>query len=212
MSSDRPSADPSPERASEPNLAALLSERGGPLVDALERHLPGARAHAEGTASYAFTAAVGLGFDRAQCQVAREAAVLHEVGLIYVPAEIAALPEERRDASQDALWNEHYEAGYRLALGAGLPSSASAWLLRARERFDGTGPEGLRGESIPIESRLIRAACMCQRTVASAAPGAEKPGARLAIEALAERAGGELDPRVVAALNSILERAAGPRP
>jgi HD-GYP domain-containing protein (c-di-GMP phosphodiesterase class II) len=209
MSSDRPSADPSPERAAELGLAALLKQRGGPLVDALERHLPGARAHAEATASYAFTAAVGLGFGRAQCEVAREAAVLHEVGLIYVPAEIAALPEGERDASQQAVWSEHYEAGYRLAQGAGLPSSACAWLLRARERFDGTGPEGLSGDAIPIESRLIRAACVCQRTAASAAPDAEKPGARLAIEALAQRAGGELDPRVVAALGSILERAAG---
>ena len=87
MSSDLPSDGPSapPERPARArpdlDLASLLRLRGAPLLDALDRHLPGARDHAEATASYAFAAAVGLGFDRAQCEVAREVAVLHEIGL-----------------------------------------------------------------------------------------------------------------------------------
>src|SRR4051812_23245376 len=170
MSSDRPNAGPS--SPAEPGLEALLRERGAPLLEALERHLPGAREHADGTASYAFVAAVAIGFERTQCEVAREAARLHEIGLVYVPAEVLLRPVSARDDSDEAAFESHFEAGYRLARGAGLPEAACGWLLRARERFDGGGPEGLSGGRIPIESRLIRAACVCQTTLsAGALPG-----------------------------------------
>jgi HD-GYP domain-containing protein (c-di-GMP phosphodiesterase class II) len=215
MSSDRPSDAPSPRAEgagpsarAELDLASLLRLRGGPLVEALEHHLPGAREHAEATASYAFAGAVGLGFDRAQCEVAREAAMLHEVGLIYVPAAIAAKPEEQRDDAETAAWAEHYEAGYRLARGAGIPEHACSWLLRVREHYDGSGPEQFAGDRIPLESRLIRAACRCQTALASSPASGEKAPLRVAIEALTGRAGAELDPRVVAALTAILERSA----
>jgi len=212
MSSDRPadarSARPESGARKRPelDLANLLRLRGGPLIDALEQHLPGSREHAESTASYAFAGAVGLGFDRAQAEVAREVAMLHEAGLVYVPAEIAAKPEAARSPSEQATWDEHYEAGYRLVRGAGVPDQVCAWLLRARERFDGSGPEGMAGKAIPIESRLIRAACACQTAMPAA--GGDQP-TRAAIASLAGRAAGDLDPRVTTALISMLEPAGG---
>jgi HD-GYP domain-containing protein (c-di-GMP phosphodiesterase class II) len=211
MSSDPPSDVPSPrpDRRSSPDeleLADLLKLRGRPLVEALENHLPGSREHAEATASYAFAAAVGLGFDRSRSEVAREAAALHEVGLIYVPAAVAAKPAGERDAVEAETWAGHYEAGYRLARGAGMPEHVCGWLLRAREHYDGGGPESLAGDEIPLESRLIRAACVCQTALVSAPAGA--PPLRAAVETLTGRAGGELDPRVVAGLTTILRGAA----
>lgn len=216
MSSDPPSdarssrAEPGrPPAGGTPDLASLLRSRGGPLLEALNDHLPGAREHAEATASYAFAGAVGLGFERAQCEVAREVAMLHEIGLVYVPAEVAAKPAEFRTADEAAEWESHYEAGYRLARGAGVPERVCSWLLRVRERYDGSGPEGLAGEQIPIESRLIRAACVCQTELALAgAAGAAQP-LQIAVEQLTGRSGGELDPEVVAALGTILARTAG---
>ncbi len=207
MSSDHPSdARSRPAEGATPELASLLRTRGGPLVEALERHLPGSRDHAEATASYAFAAAVGLRFDRTQCEVAREAAMLHDIGLIYVPAAIAAKAASERDPHEAATWANHFEAGYRLARGAGIPEYVCSWLLRAGERFDGTGPERMAGEQIPIESRLIRAACACQ--TALAAGGGEQPRLEAAIAELRGRAGSDLDPRVVTALLTILEPAA----
>lgn len=209
MTSGRPNDDRSPEAATpEHELASLLRLRGGPLVEALELHLPGARAHAEATASYSFVAAVGLGFDRGRSEVAREASMLHEVGLIYVPAEVAAKPAGERDEAEARAWAEHYEAGYRLARGAGVPEHVCGWILRARERFDGTGPEQLDGERIPIESRLMRAACACQTELAQATSAGAPEPVGPTIEALAGSSGSELDPRVVAALTGILQRSA----
>jgi HD-GYP domain-containing protein (c-di-GMP phosphodiesterase class II) len=208
MSSDRPSDAPSarPEADASRDLASLLRARGGPLLDALERHLPGSREHAAATSSYAFAAAAGLGFDRGQCEVAREVAMLHDIGLIYVPAAIATKPAGARDAEEAETWARQYEAAYQLARGAGIPEYVCSWLLRVRERYDGTGPERIAGEAIPLESRLMRAASACQ-TALSRAGGGEP--VRAAIKDLANRAGGELDPRVAASLITILERAAG---
>ncbi len=206
MSSDRPNADPS--SPAEPGLAALLRERGAPLLEALERHLPGAREHADGTASYAFVAAVAIGFDRTQCEVAREAARLHEIGLVYVPAEILNRPPSARDEAEDAVVDSHFEAGYRLARGAGLPDTTCGWLLRARERFDGRGPEGLGGGSIPIESRLIRAACVCQTALSTPGLPGEPSAPERARSELSRQAAAELDPSIAAALLGVLDRAA----
>jgi HD-GYP domain-containing protein (c-di-GMP phosphodiesterase class II) len=210
MTSDPPSyarsLSPAGRTGDGPDLAALLRERGGPLLEALERHLPGSRQHAEATASYAFTAAVWLGFDRAQCDVAREATMLHEIGLIYVPAAVAAKAAGERTREEILVWDRQYESAYQLARGAGLPEQACSWLLRIRERYDGSGPERLAGERIPLESRLMRAACACQ--TALSAPAGDAPAARVAIAHLASRAGGDLDPRVVAALVSVLDRVA----
>jgi HD-GYP domain-containing protein (c-di-GMP phosphodiesterase class II) len=205
MSSDRQSADRSSQ--AEARLAALLRERGAPLLEALERHLPGAREHADGTASYAFVGAVAIGFDRTQCDVAREAARLHEIGLVYVPSEVIARPVSARDDDEIATYETHFEAGYRLARGAGLPDVACGWLLRARERFDGGGPEGLAGGRIPIESRLIRAACVCQTALAAGALPGEPSAPERATAALSRQAAAELDPAIVAALTGVLERA-----
>jgi HD-GYP domain-containing protein (c-di-GMP phosphodiesterase class II) len=211
MSSDHPSDVPSsPAEAldSQLGLAAVLRTRGAPLVEALERHQPGAGEHAEATASYAFATAVELGFERPQCEVARATAMLHEIGLVYVPANLLGKPASERDEAEAEAFDGHFEAGYRLARGTGIPEHACEWLLRARERYDGAGPEGLAAEAIPIESRIIRAACSCDTALARAEDAGDKQPARLAIERLARGAGNELDPRVVAALTAILERAA----
>jgi HD-GYP domain-containing protein (c-di-GMP phosphodiesterase class II) len=210
MSSDRPSDGRSrrPDGgAAAEEAAALVRARGAPLIEAVEQHLPGAQEHAEGTGAYTFVAAVELGFDRGACQLAAEAAKLHEVGLVYVPAAVAAKTPEERDAGEAEAFAGHFEAGYRLAHGAGIPEHVCGWLLRQREPFDGGGPEGLAGDRIPIEARMIRAACLCQTALATRGPGDEPPGLDRARAVLDAAAGSELDPSVVAALTAVLRRA-----
>lgn len=203
MSSDRPGGAPS----AEPDLAALLRFRGAPLVEALEAHAPGSRAHAVATGSYAFAASVELSFDRNQCEVAREAAVLHDVGLVYVPAATLAKAAADRDESEVIALESHYEAGYKLARGAGIPEHVCRWLVRVRERFDGRGPESIAGEQIPLESRLIRASCLTASALAQAEGDAD-PAYRQAIATLDQASATELDPSLVAALTDVLTRAA----
>ena len=217
MTLDRPSDAPSPaERRrtpegsqSEPSLASVIRLRGAPLLEALEQHRPGAREHADATASYSFAAAVELGFDRRRAEAIREASKLHDIGLVYVPADLLAKPKDRLAAADREQLEARFEAGRRLAWGAGIPEPVCEWIAGFGERWGGGGPGGLKGDAIAVESRVARAACACDLILASpdadASPGERR---RHAIEELRRAAGRDLDPAVVEALTALLGRAA----
>jgi HD-GYP domain-containing protein (c-di-GMP phosphodiesterase class II) len=211
MSSDLPNASRSPAAdppPADPQLAELVRLRGAPLLEALDAHLPGSRDHAEATGAYAFAAAVGLGLDRAAAELCRETAKLHDVGMVYVPVEITRTAFDAWNEEQRAIFDGHYDAGARLALGAGIPGDVCGWLLRIRERFDGAGADGLAGEAIPVVSRLTRAACACDTLLASPAGGESLDVRRRdAVQRLRAAAGAELDPAAVKAVVAALDAA-----
>jgi HD-GYP domain-containing protein (c-di-GMP phosphodiesterase class II) len=184
--------------------------RGLELLDALERHLPGSRDHADGTAAYAFAAAVELGLVREHAEAVREVARLHEVGRVYVPAEALAKDPGALTPDERALLDSRFERGAELARGAGISDRACEWIAAVPERFDGSGPGGLAGDRIPIESRIVRAACACDTALATPTPGraSSDERRRIAVETLRAAAGPELDPHVTEALAAMLERAA----
>ena len=169
MNSDRLSGAPSNEPERE--LAARVSARGAELLDALERHLPGSRDHADGTAAYAFAAAVELELPRDHAEAVREAARLHEVGSVYLSAEVLTKPAGELTAEEQASLDSRFARGAELARGAGVPDLACEWMDGVGERFDGGGPAGLAGEQIPIESRILRVACACDTALAAPPSG-----------------------------------------
>jgi HD-GYP domain-containing protein (c-di-GMP phosphodiesterase class II) len=187
----------------------VIRDRGAALIDALDQHLPGAREHAEATGAYAFAAAVALGFREDEAELCREVAKLHDVGKLYVPREILARPAaELDDASRERL-RGHHAQGAGLAAGAGIPEAACAWIRAAGESFDGSGPQGLSREEIPLGARIARAACQCDLLLADPA-GPDDPAERrdAAVNGLRRQLGRTLDPAVVAALVAILRAAA----
>jgi HD-GYP domain-containing protein (c-di-GMP phosphodiesterase class II) len=198
MSWDPPSDAPSsrPEDAA----ASVVAWRGAPLLEALDGHLPGARRHADATAAYAFAAAVELDFERSSAETVREAARLHDVGLVYVPAPILARQPDDLDDAERALLDSHLEAAYRLCRGAGIHEAVCGWILHTRERYDGAGPDGLRGRHIPMEARIIRTACAGDLLL-------DRAGAKATVQALRAAEGIELDPVVADAVIAVLERA-----
>jgi HD-GYP domain-containing protein (c-di-GMP phosphodiesterase class II) len=187
--------------------AELARARGATLIDALEGHRPGSRDHAEATASYAFAAAVELGFEREHAEAVRETARLHEVGMIYVPGAVLAASPEQRSAEGRTQIAAHPGYGAELALGAGVPRQVCDWIGATAERFDGRGPGGLAGERIPLEARIVRVACACDSALTTPQAAVDPAGHRAAaFEVLRAAAGRELDPRVVEALAGMLDR------
>ena len=215
MSLDRPSDARSPEADEpapsgfEPSLATLIRSRGSALLGGLERHRPGAGDHADRTAVYAFAAAVEMGLDRDRAEAVREAARLHEVGMVYVPAKALAKPSGELTPQERSLIESRFARGAELARGAGIPDRACEWIAAVGERFDGSGPAGLAGERLPIESRTVRVACACDTILAAQEPTGGSPHERqqTAVEELRRAAGTELDPGVIAALAALLARA-----
>jgi HD-GYP domain-containing protein (c-di-GMP phosphodiesterase class II) len=191
--------------ASELSLVTLLRMRGAPLVDALEAHFPGSREVAEAAAAYAFSAGVELGLMRSSAEVMREAAKLHDVGRVYVPAEILAKPAWSRTPEEAAQVDAHHEWGAQLARGAGIPERVCEWIRLGAERWDGGGPNRLAGEAIPPQARISRAAYACYAALTEGGTAADPH--RRPFDALHDSAGRELDPMVVDALETVLMRA-----
>jgi len=84
----------------------------------------------------------------------REAGLVHDVGKVAVPDAILFKPgaltaDERREVSR------HAEIGARIVADVLSPEQA-AWVRGHHERWDGGGyPDGLAGEDIPEEARLL---------------------------------------------------------
>lgn len=133
----------------------------------------------------------------AERELVREAARLQEIGKLYVPAEVLATPPAEREPAARDQFEAHYEHGRDLARGAGVPDRACTWILHARERWDGSGPSGLRADEIPLASRII--AATREYLDAPLQPGADTGDPRgTALRRLEQVSGSILDPEIAA--------------
>jgi HD-GYP domain-containing protein (c-di-GMP phosphodiesterase class II) len=183
-----------------PTDAELVRDRGADLLAALDARLPGLQRHAEETARWALAISAELRLPLATALAVRETARLHAIGLLYVKADVAAHGDREESADERDALDAQAEAAARLASGAGLPAAACIWLEHWRERFEGGGPKNLYGGAIPLESRIIRAACTYAHELAGGPDPAE------ALERLGEYAGTDLDPATIGAIAFVLDR------
>lgn len=176
------------QQQSDPAAEASLSRlRGLPLLTALGERMPGAEVRAELAArlAEALTRRLEAGGDAAMIV---EAARLQEVGKLYVDADLLTRPPSELEPSQRATVASHYEHGRALAYGAGVSEPVCDWILHARENWDGSGPEGLSGEQIPLGARVTAVT----RTYLDAGAGVD------GVAALIGESGQSLDPTVAA--------------
>jgi len=124
------------------------------------------------------------------------AALLHDIGKIGIPDSILKKDGKLTDAER-ALMNKHPEYSWSiLRLLPGL-EKASLFALHHHESFDGAGyPAGLKGEEIPIGSRIVSVidaydAMISNRCYRSGLSHEE------AVGRLLERGGTQFDPVVV---------------
>jgi diguanylate cyclase (GGDEF)-like protein len=160
--------------------------------------------HGQAVAAYAVALGEALGFKAQQLSRLRRAAVLHDVGMVAVDAEILAKPAHLTDAEYAEV-KLHSNVGAAMLRHAGLTEEA-AWVRHHHERFDGRGyPAGLEAGNIPIEARVLFIAD------AFAAMTSDRPhrAALSAAQALAELttgAGSQFDPRLVRMFCKLVQR------
>jgi hypothetical protein len=127
-------------------------------------------------------------------------------------------PERRLMLAAALIQGRLYDAGedplvYGLAVDR-IRDQAELVRLKG-ERFDGHGsPEGLRGEEIPLGSRIL-ACCEAYSTLTAGAPDRAPMSGETALEELRRAAGRRFDPAIVGALSRALrheELGAPPRP
>lgn len=130
------------------------------LCKAAEYRDPETGAHILRMAHYSQLIAKNLGLSAELQELLLEAAPMHDIGKVGITDNILLKPG-RLDAAEFEIMKQHAAFGYELLKGSTsrVLQAGADIALGHHEKFDGSGyPQGLKGEAIPIFSRIVAVA------------------------------------------------------
>lgn len=175
------------------------------LAAALEAKDPRTYGHADRVSQLSMAVGKEMGFTEGKLEQLQVAGILHDVGKIGVSDTILNkagrfTQEEFREMAK------HPEIGARIVENVEMLHEVADWIRYHHERYDGTGyPEGLAGEDIPLESRIIAVADAFD-AMTSIRPYKDAMTVEEALAELERCAGTQFDPAVVAAFIKVAQQ------
>jgi PAS domain S-box-containing protein len=137
-----------------------------------------------------------MGFTKEKIIATRIAGAIHDVGKIYVPAEILSKPGLLSELEMNMV-KVHAAASYEILKIIEFPWPVAQIVLQHQERFDGSGyPNGLKGEQILLEARVVSVADVVE-AMSFPRPYREAYGQEKALEEIARNRGILYDSNVV---------------
>jgi len=137
-----------------------------------------------------------LGFVEHRIEAIRAAGLMHDIGKMAVPAEILSKPSALTDMEM-ALIQSHPRVAYDILKSVTFPWPVAQIVLQHHERIDGTGyPQGLRGDEILIEARVLAVADTVE-AMASHRPYRAALGIDAALKEIEVHRGDHYDPEIV---------------
>jgi putative nucleotidyltransferase with HDIG domain len=186
------------ERANLSFASALVA-----TLDARDRYTAG---HSSAVAIYARDVAARMGLSIEEQQLVHVCGLVHDIGKIGLAAGLLEKPgaltlEERREMQL------HSEIGERILSNVETYAEIASVVRHHHERVDGEGyPDGLRGDAIPLLSRII-AVADAYNAMTSDRPYRDAMPSRVARLRLAQGVESQFDTGVVAAFEALLARA-----
>ncbi|MBI3313381.1 MAG: HD-GYP domain-containing protein [Candidatus Omnitrophica bacterium] len=131
--------------------------------------------------------------------------ILHDVGKVGIPDHILKKPSALT-AEEKEIMKEHVDKGAKILSHLSDFKEVAEIVHCHHESFDGTGyPRGLKGEQIPIESRIVSVVDSFHAIVSKRCYSTGKP-IEVAFEELERCSGTQFDPQVVTAFIRALKR------
>ncbi len=128
------------------------------IADTVEMRDPYTAGHQRRVGQLAVAIAQEMGLPEETSHGIELAASIHDLGKISVPAEILAKPS-KLTAIEFMLLKNHAQAGFDILKDIKFPWPIASMVLQHHERLDGSGyPQGLKGEQILLESRILAVA------------------------------------------------------
>jgi response regulator RpfG family c-di-GMP phosphodiesterase len=128
------------------------------LARAAEVHDDDTGNHIERVGQYCALLAERLGMSREFCGTIRLQAMMHDVGKIHTPESILKKPGALNSEELEEM-RKHTAYGAKILGDHVRFTMAKTLAMTHHERFDGSGyPNGLKGEEIPIEARILNVA------------------------------------------------------
>ncbi len=189
------------EKMVEERTASLRKAMGG-IIRAMgltvESRDPYTSGHQQRVAALSAAIAREMGLPREQILGIRLAGMIHDLGKIAVPAEILSKPT-RLSEFEFAIIKTHPQVGYDILKGIEFPWPIAQMVHQHHERMDGSGyPEGLAGEAILLESRILSVADVVE-AMASHRPYRPAVGLDQAMDEISRNGGRIYDAKAVKA-------------
>lgn len=124
----------------------------------IETRDPYTAGHQKRVTKLACTIAREMNLAPDQIDGVRMAGGLHDIGKIYVPAEILSKPGKISPVEYNII-KTHPQVGFDILKSIDFPWPVGEFVLQHHERMDGSGyPNGLKGEEIHLEARILAVA------------------------------------------------------
>ncbi|HEY31937.1 MAG TPA: PAS domain S-box protein [Dehalococcoidia bacterium] len=166
------------------------------MAATIESRDPYTAGHQRRVAELSYAIAREIGLQEDQAKGTRMAAIIHDIGKIYVPTEILSKPGKLSDVEFDLI-KMHPQAGYDILKKIDFPWPVADIVLAHHERLDGSGyPLGLIGGNIPLEAKILGVADVVE-AISSHRPYRPAIGIDKALNEISRQSGILYDPVVV---------------
>jgi len=178
------------------SLKKTLNDAINTMVKIVEMRDPYTAGHQQKVADLATAIAQELKLENDRVDQIRMAAVIHDIGKMYIPSDILSKPG-RLTAIEYDLIKTHRRYGYDIVNGMDLPTVVAQAILQHHERLDGSGyPGKLKADEIIPEARILAVADVVE-AMASHRPYRSAMGIDKAVEEISANRGILYDPTVV---------------
>jgi len=183
----------------------LLEQTVNVLASTVEMRDPYTAGHQRRVAVLAEAIAREMGLSEHRIEGLRITALIHDIGKIYVPAEILSKPGALT-LTEQRLIQTHPQVGHDVLSRVDFPWPVARIVLQHHERWDGSGfPNGLSGEKILLEARILGVADVVE-AMSSHRPYRAALGISEALKIVSENSGILFDPQVVKACLTLFYR------
>lgn len=181
---------------SEKKLKKNLLDSVAVLAAIVEMRDPYTAGHQRRVSEVAVAIANIMQLNQTQIEGIHLAGIVHDIGKIQVPAEILVKPGALSDLEY-MLIKAHSQNGFDLLKTVDYPWPIAQIVLQHHERMDGSGyPQGLKGEEILLEARIISVADVVE-SMTSHRPYRPSLGIDAALEEIEHNRGIKYDSLVV---------------
>jgi PAS domain S-box-containing protein/putative nucleotidyltransferase with HDIG domain len=166
------------------------------MAKIVEMRDPYTAGHQHRVAELATAVAKEIGYGDDQIEQLHMAAVIHDIGKIYVPSDILSKPGKLNTVELNLI-KTHSQGGFEIVKNMDFPPAVALSVLQHHERLDGSGyPNGLKGEAISREARALAVADVVE-AMSSHRPYRPALGTDKALEEISKNKGTLYDADVV---------------
>lgn len=178
------------------SLKKTLNDALATMVKIVEMRDPYTAGHQQRVTELATAIARQMKLEDTRIDQLRMAAVIHDIGKMYVPSDILSKPGKISD-TEFSLIKAHPQSGYDIVEGMNFPGDVAQTVLQHHERLDGSGyPNQLKGEDIILEAKILAVADVIE-AMASHRPYRSALGIDKALEEISKNKGKLYEPDVV---------------